>query len=175
MNVPTHIACGALIGYAVAQVRSRCSNQARRDRPARLFAAIFVLGVASHLLLDLIPHYAWIVDRDWFISAASHWVIRATILSLLVGLPAIWITGRAWPCAVAGILGAMYPDIEKVAYFNFGATDPLILFDWHSKHLTSNPPGVPAWVLMGAEWILVVAILAAMAIMRRRTRAEPRT
>ena len=100
MLVTNHVLSGALIGGAV-----------RRPVPA------FVLGVASHVALDAVPHWG-----DW---GSRRRFMRVAVPDGLTGLAAVGALAAVAPPArrlavLAGIAGAALPDIEKPTRLLFG-------------------------------------------------------
>jgi hypothetical protein len=100
MLVTNHVLSGAVIGGAV-----------RRPVPA------FVLGVASHFVLDATPHWGKWRNRQHF--------MRVAVRDGLAGLAAIGaFTALAPPdlrlSVLAGMVGAALPDIEKPSRIWFG-------------------------------------------------------
>ena len=142
----------------------------RRDTSARvatITAAVLLLGALSHLLLDLLPHYAWIVYLDWFKPIPYHWLIREAVFGLAVAVPALLMAGKAWPFVVLGMIGGMYPDVEKVLSVDFHVPDQFILFGWHSNFLSNRTLGLPIPVLIGLELVLITGFLYAMWKMKK--------
>jgi len=127
------------------------------------------VGVLSHLLLDLLPHCAWIVYLDWFRSLPYHWLLREGVFGLAVAVPALLFAGKARPFVLLGIAGGVYPDIEKVLALDLHVPDAFILFEWHSKYLSSRTAGLPKPVLIIAECMLILGFLAAMWRMGQKT------
>lgn len=125
-------------------------------------AGAFALGLLSHLLLDLLPHYAWIVHLDWFKPLPFFWLIQEAAFGLMVAVPAFLFAGRAWPYAAFGMLGGIYPDVEKVLFFGLHLPDRYILFGWHSEYLSSRTDGLPHPLLIGLECVLIGTFLFAM-------------
>lgn len=98
--VTNHVLSGALIGAVV-----------RRPLPA------FLLGVASHFVLDAVPHWGKWRDKQHFLSVA--------VPDGLGGLAAIGgYAAVARPevrlAVVAGMAGAALPDIDKPTGIWFG-------------------------------------------------------
>ncbi|MBI3985337.1 MAG: hypothetical protein HY343_00305 [Lentisphaerae bacterium] len=160
MNTPAHIACGACLALALATV-SRGTQQ-ERPRVALLAAGSVVLGILSHLLLDLLPHYAWIVHLDWFKPAPFHWLLREAVFGVAVAVPALLLSGRAWPYAALGIFGAVYPDVEKVLSLDFHWPQALVFFGWHSNFVSNRTAGLPPPLLIAFECLLIGVCLLAM-------------
>ena len=128
-------------------------------------ACAFTLGILSHLFLYLLPHYAWIVYLDWFKPLPFFWLIQEAAFGLMIAVPAFIFAGRTWPYMAFGMLGGIYPDVEKVLFFGFHLPDRYIFFDWHSKYLSSRTAGLPHLVLIGLECALIGALLFAMWMM----------
>jgi len=91
-----------------------------------------------------------------------HWLIREAIFGLAVALPALYLAGRAWPFVALGMLGAIYPDVEKVLSVDFHIPDQFILFAWHSTELSSRTGGLPRPLLIGSECVLIAAFFIIM-------------
>jgi hypothetical protein len=165
MNTPTHIACGACLALAVAY-----ATTGKRDtavRCAAIAAAVLLLGVVSHLLLDLLPHYAWIAYLDWFKPLPHHWLIREAVFGLAVAAPALLMARKVWPFVVLGMAGGLYPDVEKVLAVDFHLPGQFILFDWHSTYLSNRTGGLPRPFLVVMECCLIAACLLAMWRLKR--------
>jgi hypothetical protein len=100
MLVTNHVLSGALIGAVV-----------RRPGSA------FVLGVASHFVLDGMPHWGkWADDRQF---------IRVAVPDGLTGLATMAAFTAAAPrgrraAVAAGMIGAALPDLDKPARMWFG-------------------------------------------------------
>jgi hypothetical protein len=98
--VTNHVLSGALIGATV-----------RRPVPA------FAIGVASHFVLDAVPHWG-----DW--ENRQHF-LRVAVRDGLAGLVAIGaVAAVSRPerrlAVLAGMAGAALPDIDKPAIMWFG-------------------------------------------------------
>ena len=157
MNAPAHIACGACLAFAIAR-----AARGRRGSPggtALVAGAVVAAGVVSHLVLDLLPHYAWIVYLDWFKPMPNHWLVREAVFGLAAGAGALWLADGERPWVMLGMVADMYPDVEKVLFFNRGVADAFILFDWHSKYLSNRTGGLPKPVLIAFECSLIAACL----------------
>ena len=165
MNTPTHITCGACLAQALT-----LTLHGRRPTAVQcglLAFGSFVVGIVSHLLLDLLPHYAWVVYLDWFKPLPFHWLIREGVFSLAVAIPAFLLSGKSWPYVALGLLGGIYPDVEKVLSVDFHMPQQFILFDWHSAYLSNRTAGIPKAVLIGMECLMVAGFLLAMWRMKR--------
>ena len=112
MLVTNHVLSGALIGGVV-----------RRPVPA------FVLGVASHFALDMVPHWGKWGSRRRF--------LRVAVPDGLAGLAAIGVLTAIAPpdrrpAVLAGMAGAALPDIDKPAKLWFGRSPfPRVVDEFH--------------------------------------------
>ena len=100
MLLTNHVLSGALIGAL-----------ARRPRPA------FAVGVASHFVLDTMPHWGqWGSQRRFLRVAVPDGLISLAVAgALAVAAP----SGRR-PAVLAGMAGAALPDLDKPAELWFG-------------------------------------------------------
>jgi hypothetical protein len=165
MNTPTHLACGACLAYALA-----CTASKSPQTPGRIGLVAFgvvSVGVVSHLLLDLLPHYAWVVYLGWFKPLPFHWLIREGVFGLAVVITALILSGKSWPYVALGMFGGIYPDVEKVLAVDFHMPERFILFDWHSTYLSNRTGGFPKGALIGFECLLIAVFLLTMWRMKR--------
>ncbi len=86
MTTASHAAAGAIVGSFVGV-------------PALAFAA----GIASHALLDVVPHYDL---HDWRIDVA---------LTVGVSVALIWLSGGE-AATTWGLIGGALPDLENLFY-----------------------------------------------------------
>jgi hypothetical protein len=101
MFVTNHVLSGALIGRALER------------RPV----AAFAVGVASHLVLDAVPHWGCKGDRDRFLTVAK----RDGVLGLTTMAAATLVaTKSARPATVAAMAGAALLDLDKPLLHFFG-------------------------------------------------------
>ena len=141
--------------------------------------ACFALAVGSHLLLDSLPHYNWIVDLHWFRGVPVSWLVREALFTVPI-LVVAWYAGRDHPVVLGlGLIGSLYPDMEKVAYVDLHVPEEWIVFRTHSLKLSSLDGGVPHRLLIAWEASLVgVLLLATLALCiwrRRRDRVTAGT
>lgn len=99
MLISTHVLSGALLGRAV-----------RRPVPA------LVLGAASHLLLDALPH--WGHGTGWPPAPMDEQMFRVAAVDGLTGLALLALVARtAGPehrlGVLAAVAGACAPDLDK--------------------------------------------------------------
>lgn len=147
MIITNHVWTGAVIG-AVA------------PGPVTAFAA----GVASHFLLDQVPHWG---DDSIFMEVA--------VPDGLVGLAALGALARTAPRdrrvrVVAGMLGACLPDADKPSNLFFGRSPfPAALDEWHVSIQREHTDRLPQEVLVAA-----VGLLAARWVLRHDRRGRRR-
>jgi hypothetical protein len=113
MLVTNHVLSGAVIGAVV-----------RRPISA------FVLGVASHFVLDAVPHWGKFGGgRRFFLVAVPDG---------LAGLAAMWIMTAIAPpdrraAVLAGMAGAALPDLDKPSKVAFGRSPfPRVVNEFHA-------------------------------------------
>ncbi len=138
MIITNHVWTGAVIG-AVA------------PGPVSAFAA----GVASHFVLDRVPHWG---DDSIFLEVA--------VPDGLVGLAALGALARTArrdrrASVLAGMLGACLPDADKPSNLFFGRSPfPAALDEWHvsiqREHTDRLPQELVAATvgLLAARWVL---------------------
>lgn len=114
MLLTNHVLSGALIG-ALAR------------RPASAFAA----GVASHFVLDAVPHWG-----DW---GSIRRFLQVAVPDGLISLAAMGAFAALAPAdrraaVVAGMAGAALPDIDKPAKLWFGRSPwPRVVDEFHMR------------------------------------------
>jgi hypothetical protein len=118
MLVTNHVLSGAVIGAAV-----------RRPVPA------FILGVASHFVLDATPH--------WGKFGAK--LMRVAVPDGLTGLAMMGAMAAVAPpdrraAVLAGMVGAALPDLDKPSMVAFGRTPfPRVVDDFHKAIQREEP------------------------------------
>ncbi|MBO0771407.1 MAG: hypothetical protein J2P35_08110 [Actinobacteria bacterium] len=141
MLVTNHVLAGALLG-----------GSTRRPLPA------FLIGVASHFVMDAVPHWGKWPDQDHF--------LRVAVADGLAGLTAMGaLAAAARPerraAAAAGMIGAALPDLDKPALLWFGASPwPAAVNRFHSR-IQDEAPGRFS-LEAGAAAVLAAAALAAL-------------
>ncbi len=141
MLVTNHVLSGVLIGVV-----------ARRPWPA------FAMGVASHFVLDAVPHWGDWRDRRHFLHVA--------VADGLAGLAAIGAFAAIAPpgrrlAIMAGMAGAALPDLDKPAEMVFGRSPwPGVVNRFHSgiQHESADRFG-QEMIAMGT--LAVAGLLAA--------------
>ena len=113
MLITNHVVAGAVIGVVA-------------PGPASAFA----LGIASHVVMDALPHWGH-PDYDVFIKVA--------VVDGLVGLATLVTLARATcpdrrTAVVAGMLGACLPDADKPSTLFFGRSPfPALMDEVHKR------------------------------------------
>jgi hypothetical protein len=132
--ITNHVLSGALVG-AVA------------PGPA----SAFVVGVASHFVLDTVPHWG---DEATFLKVA--------VVDGLVGLATMGAVARATPAprrarVAAGMLGACFPDADKPSELFVGRSPfPVAVDAWHKRIQRESARRMPQEVLVALAGALVV-------------------
>jgi hypothetical protein len=147
MLVTNHVLSGAVVGAL-----------ARRPLLA------LPIGVASHFVLDVVPHWGkWDSDRVF---------LRVAVVDGLVGLAAMAaVTRVAAPgrraAVVAGMVGAALPDLNKPSTLFFGRSPfPHRVDEFHGRIQNEAPHR-----FFSHELVSGVAFAAAFAVL---SRARPR-
>ncbi|CAN5359511.1 hypothetical protein BH09ACT12_BH09ACT12_24880 [soil metagenome] len=134
MLITNHVLSGALVGSAA-------------PGPVSAFAA----GIASHFLLDTVPHWG---DEATFLQVA--------VVDGLVGLATMGTIARVVPRArrarvVAGMLGACLPDADKPSELFFGRSPyPVQVDDWHKRIQRESPRRMPQEFIVASMAALVL-------------------
>lgn len=136
MMVLTHMAVGAALGsFAGARGTS------------------FAVGLASHVPLDLIPHYEF--EKMWIEVAAV-----AVVLGLLMFL------GYGGTTVFFGALGGLIPDVENLLWRSRVLPERWKLFPGHAPRLARFVPHGRALPARHAWWQMAVFAVAGMVAFR---------
>jgi hypothetical protein len=147
MLVTNHVLSGALIGAAV-----------RRPVPAA------ALGVASHFVLDAVPHWG-----KW---GGPNGLLRVAVPDGLTGLAVIGTFAAIAPrerrlAVLAGMAGAALPDLEKPSMLFFGRSPfPRAVDAFHSAIQDEAPDRFHHEVIAAA-----IFTVGALALLRKRKRS----
>jgi hypothetical protein len=138
-----HVLSGALIGALV-----------RRPVPA------FAVGVASHFVLDAMPHWGkWRSRRHFMRVAVPDGLISLAAMGALAALS----PAERRAAVVAGMAGAALPDLDKPAFIYFGRSPfPRAVNRFHSR-IQREAPGRAHLEALAAGTLAV----AALAMIRR--------
>ena len=154
MFVTNHVLSGVLIGRVL------------EDHPV----AAFAVGVGSHLVVDMIPHWGCDMSGedgpDRFLAAAR----RDGLLGLAVmGAAALAVDQRARPAVVAAMAGAALLDLDKPIQHFFGVYPyPDLVRRVHLWCQNESTDGMPREVGFGAAFAVADALVAVAS--RRRDR-----
>lgn len=151
MLITNHVLSGALIG-AVTR------------RPA----AAFALGVASHFVLDAVPHWGDWNNEGHFL----HVAVRDGLAGLAVmGAAAAMAPPEARLSLVAGMAGAALPDLDKPAVIYLGHSPfPGAIDRFHTA--IQREAQSRWWVEVAAGTACGVLTMVTVGRLRRRATAE---
>jgi hypothetical protein len=146
MLVTNHVLSGAAIGAVV-----------RRPVPA------FVLGVASHFVLDAVPH--------WGRFGGGRGLLKVAVPDGLTGLAVMGVMTAIAPpdrqaAVLAGMAGAAFPDLDKPSTVFFGRS--FFPRAWDHFHMAIQHEGVRR-AHYEAAFAAIFAFVA-VALLRGRTR-----
>jgi hypothetical protein len=133
----------------------------------------FVVGVASHLALDMVPHWGCqqrtAEDRQRFLRYAQ----RDGILGLVTTLGAVAAVDRRGRSAtLAAIAGATLLDADKPAVYFWGRNPfPRWVRRIHAQAQNESPEGMPNEIAFGVSCALADAVIAVQS--RRRPQPGP--
>jgi hypothetical protein len=139
--ITNHVLSGALIGTVTR-------------RPVTAFA----LGVASHFVLDAIPHWGDVGDD-------TSLFMRVAVRDGLTGLAVMGaLTAVASPSArvavLAGMAGAALPDLDKPSIVFFGRSPfPRVVDKFHGDIQREASHRFPVEVAAGAAFVATLALL----------------
>lgn len=157
MFVTNHVLSGALIGRVLEQ------------RPV----AAFAVGVASHLVLDAVPHWGCDTHQP---GAADDFLIVAKRDGLLgltaMALATLMVTKEGRSATVAAMAGAALLDLDKpcVHFFNRNPF-PKVVRRLHEWVQNESPEGLETEIRFGVAFAAADALAAVLA--RRNLRSEP--
>jgi hypothetical protein len=140
MLLTNHVLSGALIG-ALAR------------RPAPAFAA----GVASHFVLDAVPHWGdWASIRHFLRVAVPDGLVSLAAMGAIAALS----PAERRPAVVAGMAGAALPDIDKPAKLFFGRSPFPAAVDRFHARIQREEAGRAHLELLAAGALAVTAFAA---------------
>ncbi len=155
MFVTNHVLSGVLIGRVLED---------------HLVAA-FAVGVGSHLVVDMIPHWGCDMSAedgpDRFLAAAR----RDGLLGLAtMGAAALAVDRQARPAVVAAMAGAALLDLDKPIMYFFGVYPyPDLVRRVHLWCQNESTDGMPKEVGFGVVFAVIDAVAALGT--RRRNRS----
>jgi hypothetical protein len=141
MFITNHVLAGAVIGLVAPR------------RPAQ----VALVAVASHFVLDSVPH--WGIDDDAKfrkVAIVDGLVGLATMRAVMVAVP------RGTRVAVlAGMLGAAFPDTDKPALMFFGRSPfPQVVDRFHSRIQRQAARGIRTELRVALGLVVAVRALS---------------
>ena len=125
----------------------------------------FSLSVASHLFLDMLPHYNFVYKFVTFsclpyLLRCCWALMKLALLVLPVFIMLLAFPRNAWVFLGVSLLGGAYPDIEKGMYLHHVLPRFLVIFRAHSCSYSSAgwETEYNAW-LIGSEIVLYFTLL----------------
>lgn len=166
MDFPIHVAAGALAGSVLLYLHARERHISgdltlTRSDTFELGATGCFLGILTHLLLDAFPYYDYLFRIEIFKHLPYGWTIPTALLTVPVIIVAIYLNKDARLIVELSMFGGMYPDMEKLAYFDAHLPRSFVLFPYHSCQLSGSP-----WEFSHARELIVMEI-GVFAIMMR--------
>jgi hypothetical protein len=135
-----HVLSGALIGAL-----------ARRPVPA------FAAGVASHFVLDAVPHWGqWGSRRRFLRVAMADGLVSLAVMGAIAALS----PAERRPAVVAGMAGAALPDLDKPSNMFFGWSPFPAAVNWFHGHIQDEAPGRAPFEALAAAGLAAAALAA---------------
>ena len=146
MFVTNHVLSGVVIGRLFER------------RPI----SAFVVGLASHLVLDTVPHWgcaqATEADRQRFLRCAQWDGVLG--LTAACGVVA-GVDARSRPATVAAIAGSVLLDVDKPMLHFLGWNPfPRVVRRFHGRIQRESPQGMPNEMTFGLLCAVVDALIA---------------
>ncbi len=122
----------------------------------------FVVGVGSHLALDMVPHWGCekgtAEGRQVFLKYAT----RDGLVGLLViACAAGAVDRRARTATVAAMVGAALLDVDKPMMLYFGRNPfPKVVSRIHGRVQNESPQGMPNEIVFGLSCAIADAVIA---------------
>ena len=147
MFVTNHVLSGVIVGRALER------------RPA----AAFLAGVASHLLLDMVPHWGCGSSAPFEEGLFLRYARRDGVLGLAAAAGAtLAVHPRARTATLAAIAGATLLDADKPMQYFFGHDPfPRLISQIHKRVQNESSGGLPRELAFGVLCALVDACIAA--------------
>jgi hypothetical protein len=124
--------------------------------------AAFVVGVGSHLALDMVPHWGCEADRALESELFLRYAKRDGLLGLATAACAIGaMHRRARPATVAAIAGAVLLDMDKPVLHFWGRVPfPSWVQRIHGAVQNESAQGLPNEIVFGVSCAAVDAVIA---------------
>jgi hypothetical protein len=147
--VTNHVLSGALIGRVLER------------RPV----AAFVVGVASHLVLDAVPHWGCDTDQP---GGANQFLVVAKRDGLLgltaMALATLLVAKEGRLATLAAMAGAALLDLDKPCVHFFHKNPfPKVVRDVHDWVQNESPEGLPSEIRFGVAFAAADGLAAVLA------------
>jgi hypothetical protein len=153
MFVTNHVLSGVIVGRLFQR------------RPVMAF----VVGVGSHLALDMVPHWGCETNTDDGKQRFLRYAQRDGLLGLLVmGSAARAVDTRARKATIAAMVGAAILDVDKPMLHFFGIDPfPQVVRKLHRRVQNESTEGLPNEILFGISCTILDILVATSS--RQRT------
>ncbi len=154
MFVTNHVLSGVVIGRLLAR------------RPV----AAFLVGIGSHLALDMVPHWGCNTNSEDGGDLFLRYAKRDGLTGLLVMTCAAGaVEKRSRPAVIAAMTGAALLDADKPMVYFFGRNPfPRTVRRIHERVQNESPGGLSNEILFG----IICAALDATLVMTSRLRRD---
>ena len=138
MDLPIHVAAGALVGNTILYIVDNTFKRQTLSQKQHIEVglACFFWGILSHLFLDAVPHYDWLFYVKTFSPLPYGWIIPQFLATIPVLIITFYAMRDHWVIAMVSLLGGVYPDIEKLIYLDLHLPQYLVVFRKHSCDLS---------------------------------------
>ena len=178
MHVPVHVAAAACVCQVTLYADSLSHTGTNSKTHTVIVGAFCFLGsLYSHLFLDIVPHYN-ILYNIWiegipFLPKRAWTLLNVGILTVPVLFMMFHYTRDHLLIALVSLVGGVYPDIEKTAYFLSYLPRRFVIFRSHSCYYSPV-----AWetehkyILIFAELVLFIALIVSIPWFARRRKSQ---
>lgn len=123
-------------------------------------------------MLDSLPHFGFLSFVDLWVQLPYAWIVRPAVAGLLAAAFVLHrARGHRW-LAVVALVGAAYPDLEKLAFFVWGW--PHLLYPDHAHVASTYTAGLDPRALTLAQIALGGVAAVALEALSRRRRDVPK-
>jgi hypothetical protein len=122
----------------------------------------FVVGVGSHLVLDMVPHWGCDMRTDDGRQLFLRYAKRDGLAGLLaMACAAGAVERRARTATIAAMVGATLLDADKPVLHYFGRNPfPRVVRRIHSRAQNESPVGLPNEIVFGLSCAITDAVIA---------------
>jgi len=160
-----HVLAGGLVAEGLRRIRWPGRATASKVAVGLGLTGAFFAGALSHLALDRLPHFGFLPHVLVWSSIPHAWLVRPVVGGMLA-LAFVMHEARTRPwLPAAASLGAIYPDVEKIAHTELGV--PWVLFRAHAEVTATYTGGYPPKVLAAFEIAAAIAMAVAYARLAR--------